>query len=359
MRVLTAAHYWPPHVGGIESEGRRAVAPARHRGHDVTVVSSRIGNDRALSFDDGFPVHKVAASNLLEDRIRLPYPLFSPRLFSVMSRLARDADVVVAHTHTFMTTVAAAQATRAAGVPFVLIQNNPFIDYRFPLDLVQRAADATIARYTVGAADRLVAISEFTAGYLQRLAPGREVTVMHLGTDGERFSPVDGARRAEIPPPPRAPGRHVGSRSRFAACSTATGSTRCSVPRCASRDKERLHVVIGGTGPEQAEIRDRITADRTRARAARRVHPRRRPGRLLPGRRRVRAPDAHGRGLRPRARWRPRRRGSAPIATDSGSAPRGRRRRRHRPARAARSARGARGGDRTRLYDSPDQLPPR
>ena len=261
MRVLTAAHYWPPHVGGIESEAREQSRRLVARGHDVTVVSSRIGDDRALSYDDGFPVHKVAASNVLEDRIRLPYPLFSPQLFSVMSRLARDADVVLAHTHTFMSTIAAARAARAAAVPFVLIQNNPFIEYRFPLDLVQRAADATIARYTVGSADRLVAISEFTAGYLQRLAPGREVTVMHLGTDGERFSPVDGARRAEIRERLGLPA------DAFVALTVRRLFYRNGLDTLLGaavhlRDKERLHVVIGGTGPEQAEIKDRIAADR-------------------------------------------------------------------------------------------------
>src|SRR5260221_337801 len=187
MRVLTAAHYWLPHVGGVEFEAREQSRRLVARGHDVTVVSSRIGDDRALSYDDGFPVHKVAASNVLEDRVRLPYPLFSPQLFSLTSRLARDADVVVAHTHTFMSTIAAAHAARAHYKPFVLIQNNPFIEYGFPLNLVQRGADATIARYTVGSADPLLAISEFTARYVQRLAPRRVGTGMHLATDVARI----------------------------------------------------------------------------------------------------------------------------------------------------------------------------
>src|SRR5580765_109937 len=126
MRVLTAAHYWLPHVGGVEFEAREQSRRLVERGHDVTVVSSRIGDDRPLSYDDGFPVHKVAASNVLEDRIRLPYPLFSPKVFGVMSDLARDADVVLAHTHTFMPTVAAARAARRRDKPFVLIQNNPY-----------------------------------------------------------------------------------------------------------------------------------------------------------------------------------------------------------------------------------------
>ena len=253
MRVLTAAHYWPPHVGGVEFEAREQSRRLVARGHDVTVVSSRINDDRAISFDDGFPVHKVAAANLLEDRMRLPYPLYSPRLFGVMERLARDADVVVAHTHTFMTTIAAARAARRAGKPFVLIQNNPYIDYKFPLDLVQQTADATIGRYTIKAADRLVAISEFTADYLRRLAPGRSVEVMHLGADIERFSPVDRAARDAIR-------RRLGlPENAFVALTVRrlfyrNGLDTLLEAAVQLRDRAGVHVVIGGSGPERGEI---------------------------------------------------------------------------------------------------------
>ncbi len=261
MRVLTAAHYWPPHVGGVEFEAREQSRRLVARGHDVTVVSSRIADDRALSFDDGFPVHKVAATNLLEDRLRLPYPVYSPKLFSVMSRLARDADVVLAHTHTFMSTIAAARAARRQGKPFVLVQNNPYIEYRFPLDIVQRAADASIGRYTIGAADQLVAISEFTAQYLGRLSPQRPATVMHLGTDVERFSPVDRAARADIR---RRLGLPVDAFVAFTVRRLffRNGLDTLLDAAAALRDRSPVHVVIGGSGPERAEIERRIREDR-------------------------------------------------------------------------------------------------
>jgi glycosyltransferase involved in cell wall biosynthesis len=260
MRVLTAAHYWPPHVGGVEFEAREQSRRLVARGHDVTVVSSRIGDDRPLSFDDGFPVHKVAASNVLEDRLRLPYPLSSPQLFSLMSDLARDADVVLAHTHTFMSTIAAARAARRHAKPFVLIQNNPYIEYRFPLDVVQKAADATIARYTVGAADRLVAISHFTARYLERLAPNRPVTVMHLGTDVERFSPVSETRRREIRDRLGLPAdAFVAITVRRLFYRNGLDTLLDAATRL--RNRKNLHIVIGGSGPERNEIQARISRD--------------------------------------------------------------------------------------------------
>lgn len=253
MRILMAAHYWPPHVGGVEFEAREQAKRLTARGHDVTVMSSRISDGRALSHDDGFPVHRVRATNVLEERLRLPYPLYSPSVFAVASRLAADADVVVAHTHTFMSTVAAAFAARRHGRPFVLIQNNPYIEYRFPLNLVQRAADLTLGRYTLGSARRLVAISDFTASYVHRLVPSRPVTVVYPGTDVERFSPVDAPARACI-------------RERLGIPVDAfvvltvrrlfyrNGLDTLLDALTQLRGERNLYVVIGGSGPERGEI---------------------------------------------------------------------------------------------------------
>jgi phosphatidylinositol alpha-1,6-mannosyltransferase len=141
-----------------------------------------------------------------------------------------------------------------------LIQNNPYIEYGFALDTVERVADATIGRYTVGSAARLVAISHFTARYLERLAPTRPVTVMHLGTDVERFSPADGPRRSEIR-------RRLGlPTDAFVALSVRRLIYRNGLDTLLDaathlRGRSRLHVVIGGVGPGRREIEQRIHRD--------------------------------------------------------------------------------------------------
>jgi glycosyltransferase involved in cell wall biosynthesis len=256
-----ATHCWLPHIGGLEIEAHEQSKGLAARGHDVVAITSQIGGDnRPLSHDDGFPLHRIAANNFFEERVHLPYPLFSPRLFSVMSRLARDADVVVAHTHTFMSTIAAAHAARRNAKPFVLIQNNPYIEYRLALDTVERIADATIGRYTVGSADRLVAISHFTARYLERLGRNRPVTVMHLGTDTERFSPVDNATRSDIR-------RRLGlPTDAFVALTVRRLIYRNGLDTLLDaatqlRGRSQLHVVIGGSGPGRDEIERRIQRD--------------------------------------------------------------------------------------------------
>ena len=91
---------------------------------------------------------------------------------------------------------------------------------------------------------------------------------MHLGTDVERFSPVDADRAGRDPAPARPARSTRSSRSRCGASSSATGSTRCSTRPTRLRDRADLHVVIGGTGPE----RDEIEAAHRAATASHNVH---------------------------------------------------------------------------------------
>jgi len=90
--------------------------------------------------------------------------------------------------------------------------------------------------------------------------PDRAVTVMHLGTDGERFSPVDLDRRVEIR---RRLGLPVDA---FVALTVRrlffrNGLDTLLEAAVALRDRPDLHVVIGGSGPERSEIEARIQTD--------------------------------------------------------------------------------------------------
>jgi len=261
VRILFAVHYWLPHLGGVELEARTQARLLVERGHEVGVITSRLAGDPDTADDDGVTIHRVPANNFLERRFGLPYPVFSPQLLARTERLVDEADVVVGHTHTFLSTVAAARSARRTRTPFVLIQNNPYIEYPFPLDLVQRAADATLGRFTLRRADRLVAISEFTADYVRRLAPGRPVEVMYLGVDADRFSPVGlderSATRDRL-------GLPVNS---FIALTVRRLFYRNGVDSLLDaagllKDLEDLHIVIGGSGPDRTDMERRLREER-------------------------------------------------------------------------------------------------
>src|SRR5262249_57103824 len=103
-------------------------------------------------------------------------------------------------------------------------------------------------------------IRQFPAGSARHLVPARAGTVMPLGTDGARFSPVDRDRRLEIR-------RRLGlPADAFVALTVRrlffrNGLDTLLEAAVALRDRPNLHVVIGGSGPERNEIEARIKGD--------------------------------------------------------------------------------------------------
>lgn len=253
LRILIVAHYWSPHRGGVETVAREQALRLSQRGHQVSVLTSRLSGEPSCTQDAGILVHRVAATNVLEGR-GIPYPLFSPRLWAVLRRLVPAHDLVLAHSHTFVSSVAGALAARRYNRPLVVLQHNPFIRYRPPWNVVEHGADLMLGRFTLRSADRLLAVSEHTARYVERLAPGRQVDVLPNGVDTQRFTPVHSDHeRAAI-------------RARFGVPRDAF--VLLSVRRLVFRNgldtlleacvrlnrRQNLVVVIGGGGPERPRL---------------------------------------------------------------------------------------------------------
>ena len=108
MRVLFVSHYATPHIGGVETVIRSLRRELRRRGHVVRHVASNASHlsNEALGYDDE-GVIRVRALNVLENRLGVPYPIFSPRLGRVLAREIAEADVVHAHGFLYMSSVLA------------------------------------------------------------------------------------------------------------------------------------------------------------------------------------------------------------------------------------------------------------
>jgi glycosyltransferase involved in cell wall biosynthesis len=158
------------------------------RGHRVTALTSRMPGDPVREEDGGLLVERIDALNVLEKR-GVPYPLFSPALAPRAFALARKADVVLAHSHTFLTSAAAVLAARAAGKPSLVLQHNTLIDYPQPLRALEHLADHTLGALTLRMAERRFAVSKESCRYVERLS-GRPCHLLANGVDTARFHPV-------------------------------------------------------------------------------------------------------------------------------------------------------------------------
>lgn len=198
-RILLVCHYYPPHVGGIESvvqaEARRLCA----LGHDVTVLTSADRSSEGV--EDGVLVVRVAAWNGLEQRAGVPFPVFSPRILAAAIRLARRADVVHVHDCFYLSSWSAGLAAWLAGRPLVLSQHVALVEHPSALvSAAQKSVYRTLGRLLFRRALRVFVINEYVGRFVAGLGAGPEKTVvLSNGVDAARYRPaVDETERQSL-----------------------------------------------------------------------------------------------------------------------------------------------------------------
>jgi glycosyltransferase involved in cell wall biosynthesis len=200
MRILFVSHYATPHIGGIETVITQLRRELQDRGHEVVHVACSASHLDELPDDDG--VIRVPALNLLEDRLGVPYPIFSPKLMSVLGRELRRADVVHAHGLLYMSCVVAlryAKLRHRQGPVRVLTEHVGHVPYDSALlDRVETGAIKTIGRLSVKAAESIVVLNRQVAAEIEALHPHGPVVQIPNGIDTELFRPPQPGERAAL-----------------------------------------------------------------------------------------------------------------------------------------------------------------
>jgi len=158
-------------------------------GHSVTVITSSIPKTGQKVFED-FNVIRIPVWNIFEDKLGVPYPLFSSRLRRTLRKEIKSADIVHAHGHVYMPSVIAARVAAKHKKPFILTQHNTFIEYKSPaLRNMQKLADRLLGKPTLARSAAVITVSEATKDYMNDILPVK-THVHYNGVDVKRFKPV-------------------------------------------------------------------------------------------------------------------------------------------------------------------------
>ena len=198
LRILLVCHYYPPHVGGIETVVKSEAERLAVRGHDVTVLTSGTSGE---VWEDGVRVVRVASWDVLERRVGAPFPLFSPRLLIEAARLSRRADLVHVHDCFYLSSWSAACWAALRRLPLVLSQHVAMVDHPSPvIGAVQRLVYGTIGRMLIHRARAVFVINPLVGSFVAGLGAGpAKVEILSNGVEAERFRPAaDEAERARL-----------------------------------------------------------------------------------------------------------------------------------------------------------------
>lgn len=196
-RILLVSHYYPPHMGGIENVVRNEALHLTRQGADVTVLTS--GDRGGTSEEDGIRVVRVAASNAVERRTGVPFPLFAPTLLSSALRWARHADIVHVHDCLYASSWAAGLAAAVTRTPTVVTQHVGLVAHPSALvRSVQRLVYAFAGKPQLRRARRVFTVNADVAAFVRGLgAPAGAHRHLANGVDTELFRPPTGpAERA-------------------------------------------------------------------------------------------------------------------------------------------------------------------
>lgn len=201
MRVLVVSHHGLPHVGGVEVLVDAEIQALAAAGHSVVhVTSDLLGQAQAPAYPPGVRVVRVPALHLLEHTARLAYPLFHPKLWRLLEKEVRRADVVHAHGFIFLTSVAALILAKRHKKPTRLTDHGGIMPLRNPLlNFGLELAAKTLGRVTTRRADLLVAYNQRVLHDLETLAGSRRRSLfLPYPVRTDLFHPPTAQRRAAL-----------------------------------------------------------------------------------------------------------------------------------------------------------------
>ncbi|MCK5450023.1 glycosyltransferase family 4 protein [Candidatus Pacearchaeota archaeon] len=189
MKVLIVTHYFQPHVGGIEIVAYNQAKELVKQGHEVTIVSSKIGDEKEREIIDGIKIIRVKAWNFFEKKFGIPYPVFSLRLIKVLNDEVKKAEVINLHGHVYFSSVIGAHICKKLEKSFVLTQHNNYIYYKNPIfNFMEFVVDKILGKYVLSSAKEIIVISNQTKQYVQSIIKkSKKISIIYNGIDLEKF----------------------------------------------------------------------------------------------------------------------------------------------------------------------------
>jgi glycosyltransferase involved in cell wall biosynthesis len=165
------------------------------------VVADARREGETIAASPACEVVRLPASNVLERRFGVPYPLFGPRkLAAALRKLVTAADVVHVHGMLFQNSVAALRLARREGrAARVLTEHVGHVPYGNPLlDLVEAVAIRTVGRYAARAAETIITLNPRVEALMTALAPRTPTVRIDNGVDLDRYRPPHAGEREEL-----------------------------------------------------------------------------------------------------------------------------------------------------------------
>jgi glycosyltransferase involved in cell wall biosynthesis len=190
-QLLMLSHYFERHRGGVELVANALARELRSRGFGLRWLAT--GKESGTDKEGDDWRRAIAASNICETLLKIPYPLLYPSAWRAILAEVKAADVVLAHDAIYMTAIAGWLACRVWRKPMVVVQHIGAVPYRNPLlSTLMALGNRLVTSPILRRADRVVFISELTAKFFSHLRLRAAPSLIFNGVDTQIFYPPAG-----------------------------------------------------------------------------------------------------------------------------------------------------------------------
>jgi glycosyltransferase involved in cell wall biosynthesis/putative flippase GtrA len=193
LRVLQVSAFFPAHGGGIEVVAGQLARHLALSGVAVTWMAGGAAAERPAP-EPGVPIaiDRASSFDVLERRLGLPAPVWSPASLRRLWRHVGACDVVQVHDYLYVPSLAALLFARLRRRPVVLTQHVGEIPYTsaFARGLLQ-AINRVVGRLALGAAAQVVFVGRPVQAYFERFVRFRRAPLLiSNGVDQAVYRPA-------------------------------------------------------------------------------------------------------------------------------------------------------------------------
>ena len=186
--MLLVTHYYPEHKGGIEIVAGKLASQLAENGFEITWMAT---NEEFHSPVSGIKRIPASASNIVEKKLNIPFPLWSLQSFIELWRQVSRADIIHLHDYIYLCNTVAFLFAKIKNRPIIITQHIGFVPYdnfffRAALAMMNRTIGTLMLRYST----KTIFISEVVRTYFTRGRKfGNQPMLIPNGVDVSVFRP--------------------------------------------------------------------------------------------------------------------------------------------------------------------------
>lgn len=196
INLLLITHYYPEHRGGVEIvAGKLSEYLLKNHNLEITWMASNV--DPYPLDIKGLKCLPMSASNLIENKVKIPYPIWSlPSLFKLWQEI-KKADIIHIHDYLYMSNLVTFVFAKINKKPLVVTQHIGFIPYDSALFRgLLSFLNSTLGCFILRNADQTIFISEVVQKYFSEKTRFRHPALMiPNGVDTTIYIPTEEEKR--------------------------------------------------------------------------------------------------------------------------------------------------------------------